>query len=209
MTVTTATAATATATTTTTTDRSSGAYQVLRETVDILFDYADSEVRSVHKSLAEANEAARKDLSTEYSAGELEEYEEVIGSDGCVRINTSTAEVDLTVSVRHIHWLRPAVVVDVENYVYTVTRTDSSSTRHGTTFLGVYRSEDTANEVAERELRCAAGIRNWRDRRRFRGGFREGYGLDGCFEGVATVGKGEEGASREEVTVVVERRILV
>ncbi|KAG0130138.1 hypothetical protein HOY82DRAFT_540318 [Tuber indicum] len=202
MTITAATTATATATTTTTTDKSSGAYQVLRETVDILFDYADSEVRSVHKSLAEANEAARKDLSTEYSAGELEEYEEVIGNDG-------TAEVDLTVSVRYIHWLRPAVVVDVENYVYTVTRTDSSSTRHGTTFLGVYRSEDTANEVAERELRCAAGIRNWRDRRRFRGGFREGYGLDGCFEGVATVGKGEEGASREEVTVVVERRILV
>lgn len=95
--------------------------------------------------------------------------------------------------------------------MYTVTRTDSSSTKHSTTFLGVYRSEETANEVAERELRSAAGIRNWRDRRRFRGGFREVYGLNGCFEGVATVGKGEEeGGSREEVTVVVvERRILV
>lgn len=96
--------------------------------------------------------------------------------------------------------------------MYTVTRTDSSSTKHSTTFLGVYRSEETANEVAERELRSAAGIRNWRDRRRFRGGFREVYGLNGCFEGVATVGKGEEeeGGSREEVTVVVvERRVLV
>jgi len=94
--------------------------------------------------------------------------------------------------------------------VYTVTRTDSSSTKHSTTFLGVYRSEETANGVAERELRGAAGIRNWRDRRRFRGGFREVYGLNGCFEGVATVGKGEEGGSREEVTVVVvERRVLV
>ena len=94
--------------------------------------------------------------------------------------------------------------------MYTVTRTDSSSTKHSTTFLGVYRSEETANGVAERELRGAAGIRNWRDRRRFRGGFREVYGLNGCFEGVATVGKGEEGGSREEVTVVVvERRVLV
>ena len=121
--------------------------------------------------------------------------------------------MDLTVSVRHIpphnYHLLPGAI-EAEDYVYTVTRTDSSSTKHSTTFLGVYRSEETANEVAERELRGAAGIRNWRDRRKFRGGFREVYGLNGCFEGVATVGKGEEGDSREEVTVVVvERRVLV
>ena len=72
----------------TTTERSAGTYQVLRETIDILFDYADTEVRSVHKSLADANDAARKDLLTEYSVGELDEYEEVIGSDGGVRIST-------------------------------------------------------------------------------------------------------------------------
>ncbi|CUS10834.1 unnamed protein product [Tuber aestivum] len=205
--------------TTTAPDKSTGTYQVVRETIDILFDYADTEVRSVHKSLAEANDAARKDLLTEYSVGELDECEEAIGIDGSVRINASTAEVDLTISVRHIpphphphnyhhHHLSTTTTTEGENYVYTITRTDSSSTRHSTAFLGVYSSEDRANEAAERELRCAAGIRNWRDRRRFRGGFREGYGLNGCFEGAATLGKGEEGVSREEVTVVVERRVL-
>ena len=88
MTITTTCPTTSVTATCTTTERSPGTYQVLRETVDILFDYADTEVRSVHKSLAEANDAARKDLLTEYSAGELDEYEEVIGSDGGVRICT-------------------------------------------------------------------------------------------------------------------------
>lgn len=62
-------------------------YHVIRETTDILYDYGDSEVRGTYKTLEEANEAAKKDLSREYKMSELEDYSEVFNSDGAILVN--------------------------------------------------------------------------------------------------------------------------
>lgn len=62
-------------------------YHVVRETTDILYDYGDSEIRGTYKTLDEANEAAKNDLSREYKMSELEDYLEDFGGDGAIRID--------------------------------------------------------------------------------------------------------------------------
>lgn len=97
----------------------------------------------------------------------------------------------------------------VKRDVYLVMRTETTSSRGRiSTTAGVYQHEDSANEAAERELRKAAGITNWRDRRKFKGVFREEYDLDGFFEGAATIKAAEVGGCEKEITVVVQRRLL-
>lgn len=98
----------------------------------------------------------------------------------------------------------------VKRDVYLVVRTETTPSREKiSTTAGVYQHEDSANEAAERELRKAAGITSWRDRRKFKGVFREEYDLDGFFEGAATIKAAEEtGGCEKEITVVVERRLL-
>lgn len=103
-----------------------------------------------------------------------------------------------------------------ERDVYLVNRTETTSSKttagmareRVSTTAGVYQHEDNANEAAERELRKAAGITSWRDRRKFKGVFREEYDLDGFFEGTATIKARETGDCEKEITVVVERRLL-
>lgn len=103
-----------------------------------------------------------------------------------------------------------------EREVYLVNRTETSSSKTATGTVtekisrttGVYQHEDSANEAAERELRKAAGITSWRDRRRFKGVFREEYDLNGLFEGGAIIRPKEAGGCEKEITVVVERRLF-
>lgn len=96
--------------------------------------------------------------------------------------------------------------------VYLVMRTETTSSGTAreriSTTAGVYQHEDSANEAAERELRKAAGITSWRDRRKFKGVFREEYDLDGFFEGAATIKAATAGGCEKEILVVVERRLL-
>lgn len=110
----------------------------------------------------------------------------------------------------------PSDLNSPDRTVYIVNRTETTTSKTASSnttttekiskTVGIYQKEDSANEAAERELRKAAGIKSWRDRRKFKGVFREEYDLEGLFEGAATiknVGAGEKG-----ITVVVERRTL-
>lgn len=126
-----------------------------------------------------------------------------------------TSEVDFVVKVVRRN-LQSTLNGATERDVYLVNRTETTSSKTATgtvtekisTMIGVYQKEDSANEIAERELRKAAGIRCWMDRRRFKGVFREEYDLDGLFEGVATIRSGAGGVCEKAITVVVERRAL-
>ncbi|KAL7273831.1 hypothetical protein RUND412_003283 [Rhizina undulata] len=176
-------------------------YHVIRETTDILYDYADKETRGRYRTLEEASEAVRGDLK-EYEA-KLEDYEETVSGDGGVRVVAVMGDVEFQVTIMH----RPPLPVlpPSERHVFVVTKTEKSAKKVEMRVVGVYRSDDVANEVAERELRRAAGIGNWMERRRFKGVYREGYNLEGLFEGAVVVRRrvGEEGA---EVEVGVEER---
>jgi len=66
----------------------------------------------------------------------------------------------------------------------------------------VFKAEEGANAAAERELRSAAGIKDWRDRRRLRGAYREEYGLEGLFEGELKTGE------KRSIRVSVEEELL-
>ncbi|KAH0608636.1 uncharacterized protein H6S33_001770 [Morchella sextelata] len=191
-------------------------YHVIRETTDILYDYGDSHIRGTYKTLEEANEAARRDLfkEDEYKKADLEDYSESTKQDGTVLINAGTGEVDFIVKV--VCRIIPSDLNSPDRTVYIVNRTETTTSKTSSSnttttekiskTVGIYQKEDSANEAAERELRKAAGIKSWRDRRKFKGVFREEYDLEGLFEGAATiknVGAGEKG-----ITVVVERRTL-
>lgn len=125
-----------------------------------------------------------------------------------------TGEVDFIIKV--VRRNPSSGLRTIKRNVYLVNRTETASFKTATGTMkekitrtaGVYQHEDNANEAAERELRKAAGITSWRDRRRFKGVFREEYDLDGLFEGAVIIKSAETGGCEKEVTVVVEQRLL-
>ncbi|KAA8901796.1 hypothetical protein FN846DRAFT_108922 [Sphaerosporella brunnea] len=164
-----------------------GEYHILFETADILYSYSDTRVLARYPTLAAANAAAkdalRQELLEELDVVIDDEEEDVVESfrhAGERVLGYSSEDLDFTVEVKFIPAPSEAHE-EVGKRVFTAFKQVDSHVE----MLGVFRQEEKANARAEMELRREAGIRSWRDRRRWKMGmYSEVYDMETGFEGV-------------------------
>ncbi|KAF8253056.1 hypothetical protein K440DRAFT_657593 [Wilcoxina mikolae CBS 423.85] len=167
-----------------------GVYEIIVETADILYDYSDTKVVARYPTLAAANEAARGWLITTLTYESLplpltdDEIEETFGPSGETSLSYCSDELDFTVTVKYVP-STPTVKSSNKVLVFcALKQVECVGSGGGVQLVGVYRSEERANQAAEGELRREAGIKSWRDRRRLKmADYREEYDLEKGFEG--------------------------